>query len=329
MPLEATAMSLTSIHPSSPIDTIDTPFPVSSLDDLSQPPQGSFLPPRDSVMVSPTPRVIIRSHWFERSLALNHRREWMIGRGKDSHIILPDRSISRHHAALKYVDSVGFTLVDLGSLNGCFVNEQQVMQSILLKSGDRILLGETELYFQCPSTDFQFDSPESQGKNVLITSSSHIQGEIWREILSSQGLSITWAVSTVTLEEVLLILDRLGQFPSLLLLDLGATKNNPYEFCRWCRQTQPNLPVILTSGMRTELYPSERQWALRQGALDLFPGFNRSNLLSNLGEIATKVRTILQALDWQQIEQSSLVPTLLELQERVRLDNPPASTAGS
>ncbi len=296
----------------------DTFVTEQQMGDSAQPLPGKFIVPGASVLVAPIPRLVIRSHWFERSLALNHRAEWVIGRGKDNDIVIPERWISRHHAVLKYVNSAAFSLVDLGSLNGSYVNHQSATQPLVMQGGDRITLGDSEIDFQCPSGDFRLNNHNSGGKTVLMTSSAQLQGEIWREILSSQGLSVLWAVSGASLQDLIKHAELIGQLPSLLLIDIEATKDNPYDLCRWCSENHPKMRVILTAGSRTELFPSEQQWALRQGALDLFPGFGSNSLLSNMGDIASRVRVILQALNWQTIEQSPLASTLLALQERLK-----------
>jgi pSer/pThr/pTyr-binding forkhead associated (FHA) protein len=308
-------MSLTSMNSSGKLDTFVT---AQQIGNPAQPLPGSAQVPGASVLVAPIPRLVIRSHWFERSLALNHRSEWVIGRGKDNDIVLPERWISRHHAVLKYVDSAAFSLVDLGSLNGSYVSNQSATQPLILQGGDRITLGDSEIDFQCPSGEFRLNNQNGGGKTVLMTSSSQLQGEIWREILSSQGLSVLWAVSGASVPDLIKHAELIGQLPSLLLIDLVATKDNPYDLCRWCSEKHPKMRVILTTGMRTELFPSEQQWALRQGALDLFPGFGTTSLLSNMGDIAGRLRVILQALNWQTIEQSPLASTLLALQERLK-----------
>ncbi len=296
---------------------LDTFVTGQAMSEPSQPLTSNAPLPTNSVLVAPIPRLMIRSHLFERSIALNHRSEWVIGRGRDNDIVLPERWISRHHAVLKYVNPSAFSLVDLGSLNGAYVNHQSASQPLILKGGDRITLGDSEIDFQCPATEFRLNHYSGE-KTVLITSSSQMQGEIWREILSSQGLSVLWAAPGTPLPDVIKQAELIGQTPSLLLIDLVTTRDNPYDFCRWCHQAYPQIRVILTSGMRTELYPSEQQWALRQGAIDLFPGFGSNGLLSNMGDIASRVRVILRALNWPTIEQSPLASTLLALQERLR-----------
>ncbi len=68
----------------------------------------------------------------------------MIGRSEDSHFCLPqDKYFSRHHCILEIAPPQCF-LRDLGSTNGTFVNGIRV-DSVYLKSGDRIQGGETVL----------------------------------------------------------------------------------------------------------------------------------------------------------------------------------------
>lgn len=63
-----------------------------------------------------------------------------IGRYTGNTIIIPDEQISRHHARLtKGAD--GYTLEDLGSANGLFVNSARVVRPVPLASGDLVRLG--------------------------------------------------------------------------------------------------------------------------------------------------------------------------------------------
>lgn len=69
----------------------------------------------------------------------------VIGRSSIHGAVLRDSSVSRAHARLE-VRQGEFWIVDLGSSNGTIVNGFLVSQC-QLKSGDRILLGETTLVF--------------------------------------------------------------------------------------------------------------------------------------------------------------------------------------
>lgn len=63
--------------------------------------------------------------------------EFMIGRGNDCQIILPERQVSRYHA--KITSEAGkYILHDLGSKNGTHLNGTRVQGSTQLKDGDEI-----------------------------------------------------------------------------------------------------------------------------------------------------------------------------------------------
>ncbi|MEO8380226.1 MAG: SpoIIE family protein phosphatase [Acidobacteriota bacterium] len=70
-----------------------------------------------------------------------------IGRASDCSIPIKDRYLSRKHAELIAVGS-GWMLKDLGSANGTYLNGARVERNELLKPGDRIRLGDTEIVFE-------------------------------------------------------------------------------------------------------------------------------------------------------------------------------------
>jgi pSer/pThr/pTyr-binding forkhead associated (FHA) protein len=88
---------------------------------------------------------------------------WVIGRDSCRvNISLPDRRLSRCHAAVQYVEGKGFYLLDLQSSNGSYVNGELIQYPTLLKDGDRIRLGSlTFTFFLCQSThSFQSVNPD-------------------------------------------------------------------------------------------------------------------------------------------------------------------------
>ena len=64
-----------------------------------------------------------------------------IGRVPDNDIVVPHPSVSRHHAEL-HATPDGYRIVDLGSHNGTFVNEQRVTAAPLAE-GDTVGFGDT------------------------------------------------------------------------------------------------------------------------------------------------------------------------------------------
>lgn len=68
----------------------------------------------------------------------------VIGRGPDADLVLSDPAISHRHALIDLAEGE-FTIQDLKSTNGVFLNERLVMERAPLKPGDSIRLGHTVL----------------------------------------------------------------------------------------------------------------------------------------------------------------------------------------
>jgi len=62
-----------------------------------------------------------------------------LGRSSENDIAILDKHVSRRHAVIRYQDGV-FTIADLGSINGTFVNDRQVIEPFPLFFGDQIRL---------------------------------------------------------------------------------------------------------------------------------------------------------------------------------------------
>ncbi len=63
--------------------------------------------------------------------------EFLIGRGGDCQLVLPERQVSRHHVKILRGDG-GFILQDLGSKNGTHLNGHKVTGRAVLHDGDEI-----------------------------------------------------------------------------------------------------------------------------------------------------------------------------------------------
>ncbi len=63
-----------------------------------------------------------------------------VGRAADQQVFLDDITVSRRHAELQATPE-GWRIVDLGSLNGTYVNRQPVAEA-LLASGDEVQIGK-------------------------------------------------------------------------------------------------------------------------------------------------------------------------------------------
>jgi pSer/pThr/pTyr-binding forkhead associated (FHA) protein len=72
---------------------------------------------------------------------------WTIGRNRTTAFPLPDRQLSRRHAAILYNPDDGFYLIDLNSMNGSYVNGIRVQYRQRLEDGDYVCLGSTRFFF--------------------------------------------------------------------------------------------------------------------------------------------------------------------------------------
>jgi diguanylate cyclase (GGDEF)-like protein len=69
-----------------------------------------------------------------------------IGRGGDNHIVLDGDSVSRRHSHFERRTS-GWFIVDDGSTNGTFLNEEQIKREAGLSNGDLVKVGPTILKY--------------------------------------------------------------------------------------------------------------------------------------------------------------------------------------
>ena len=70
-----------------------------------------------------------------------------IGRSADNTIPLPGNHVSRQHAIVRCHNAFQYQVMDLGSRNGTFVNEQRVVMPVVLESGARIRIANYQLIF--------------------------------------------------------------------------------------------------------------------------------------------------------------------------------------
>jgi pSer/pThr/pTyr-binding forkhead associated (FHA) protein len=68
------------------------------------------------------------------------------GRHPDSEILLDDITVSRRHAEFRLAEDGSWTVADVGSLNGTYVNRQPV-DSAALANNDQVQIGKFRLVF--------------------------------------------------------------------------------------------------------------------------------------------------------------------------------------
>lgn len=107
-----------------------------------------------------------------------HRLEdfTLIGRGDGATLRLSDAGVSRQHAAIRR-ENLDYWIVDLGSANGTFVNDNSLTAARVLKHGDRIRLGNLVLIFHQSEAAAAKYSDEQARTTISIPSPTSIVSE--------------------------------------------------------------------------------------------------------------------------------------------------------
>lgn len=90
-----------------------------------------------------------------------------LGRAPDNTIVVNDPKASSHHAEIR-PEGQYYNIVDLGSTNGTFVNDQQVYSGVprLLQPGDTLRIGDTKFTFEANTSQ---SASYSDGSTVRAT----------------------------------------------------------------------------------------------------------------------------------------------------------------
>jgi pSer/pThr/pTyr-binding forkhead associated (FHA) protein len=94
----------------------------------------------------------------------------LIGRLPECDVLLQDALVSRMHARISIQEQGAVVVEDLHSSNGVYVNGLRVSHSVLLRDGDRILIGTTEISL--------FETPDSSLERLRVARpASSVPGE--------------------------------------------------------------------------------------------------------------------------------------------------------
>ena len=117
-----------------------------------------------------------------------------IGRLTDSTVCLSSGSdISRQHAVIRSHDGQTYQIIDLGSLNGTYVNGQRVVVPVKLESGARITIADNEILFE----QVEYLSDEFQQSTILKNSNSPGYGTIFAALMVCDIRGFTAATETL------------------------------------------------------------------------------------------------------------------------------------
>ncbi len=108
------------------------------------------------------PRLIVESGPDAGMVYILRDEAVTLGRSASCTIQMADKRSSRHHTVLR-MQRNSYVAEDLGSKNGTLLNEDPLVGRVLLKSGDRIQVGDTVLVFEREHDSDSFNAVDVSG----------------------------------------------------------------------------------------------------------------------------------------------------------------------
>ena len=148
-------------------------------------------------------RLVVVEPSDQQAVVYLDQPDLVLGRGLDTDILLMDDGASRHHARFERHD-LGFSIIDLDSGNGTYVNGRKI-ESFDLFDGDIVVIGKSKIRFETVGWR-RIPQPRASFVNsVLNTDQSARGGFGW------SGLAIAFLFSFLTVMCIGLIKAPSGQ----------------------------------------------------------------------------------------------------------------------
>lgn len=270
---------------------------------------------------SPTPQLIISAAETLQQIDLTSQKTWTLGRSAINAIVLAEGAVSRHHAKLEVVDNRHCYFVDLNSSNGSQINQKRATEPILLKHGDVITIGSTEIRFHFPYVTHSGSTVPFRPKQVLMMQESATQGIIWQEILCSQGFDVHWLPPSADLQQRMNLDAAANVLPDLLLVDIEAYKGDALALCAWCQDTYPQLPLFLTLSTVASASIMETNATLPTGTGKILPAFPCDQLSLEIDTFVQSLQFLLDGMGGCTLNQQDLMAALANLDQILSRSN--------
>jgi signal transduction histidine kinase len=111
-----------------------------------------------------------------------------IGRESSSPLRLSDTEVSRRHAEFRQTPA-GYRVVDIGSANGTFVNDQAI-KDVLLQAGDHVRIGQTILVYSAVRGDAAPDGDLADRISLITRHDLELSSAIVKTIGETEGSRI-------------------------------------------------------------------------------------------------------------------------------------------
>lgn len=127
--------------------------------------------------------------WLNLSAQIEQKDILTIGRAIDNDIVLDHPRVSRHHARLKRISNDSWTIEDLESVNGCFVDGKRVQNHVITRNSRIVIAGSPLRLFEDNGSvvasdslgearieirDFSLTIPTREGKRTLLNNISFV-----------------------------------------------------------------------------------------------------------------------------------------------------------
>jgi serine/threonine protein kinase len=171
-----------------------------------------------------------------------------LGRSPDNQVQIPDAKISRHHAQIR-CEGARCQIIDLGSVNGTFVNDDLLHPNVprFLQPGDRVSLGAGLPFIVKVGTAIEpIEVPDRH-----ISLGTTLREIVWKDrrrrtiLLLSSGIGLILAILCLT----------------MLLFAMGGGASGPSPVSA----EEAVLTVLNATGEGLELEMGEHSWHLRVG----------------------------------------------------------------
>ncbi|MCA9026362.1 MAG: FHA domain-containing protein [Planctomycetaceae bacterium] len=127
-----------------------------------------------------------------------------LGRGPQNTLRILDTEVSRHHAEIRYKDGA-WTLHDLESSNGSFVNGQSV-RTCILRTGDQVQIGRTIMLFSDSSGN---EAGQISDRIDLLSADDPDRSQIVGTVASAEGKPLSRQASVSRIAPVVTADDNL------------------------------------------------------------------------------------------------------------------------
>lgn len=172
-------------------------------------------------------------------------QELTIGRSPDNSIIINDNTVSRRHATLIIAQNE-FSIKDLGSANGTFVNGMRVAGVSRLQSNDILKVGNSVV----PWMNYvKMGGHEHSGQQVSASSNAHVNQDAQMKLKNSTGALVTGIVGLVLIWLPIVSLAGIVLNIIAIVLGSGAISNYKRDKDKYTEASYKNAKAGMICGI--------------------------------------------------------------------------------